>query len=332
MLGSLTLLIAAARAQSIEVHIDPNLAAQAGLSEQEVAAMESSMNEATRGQLKLDAPEAWLVQMAEANAFATKGMGVDYATNPQTFVLGGSIGTAVNGAGFQFVKGGQDLPEAGFAFQASAMAGVNLGALSSKESFLRRFVLYANGMMAGGASGPFEADLNNYGAHLQFKLIKPPSLGVVEWGGLDLTGGWEASNYKLKLSQAIPVDGEQLRWDATGTFDVAAHSESVPLEVSTNLRVFVVSAYLGAGVDLRQAAHAQSSLSLDGPIWLTVSQPETEIGSARASLEAGGDGVEVVPRAFAGAQINVLFVKVYGHLNVGLDDRYSGHLGVRVAI
>lgn len=332
MLGSLTLLIAAARAQSIEVHIDPNLAAQAGLSEQEVAAMESSMNEATRGQLKLDAPEAWLVQMAEANAFATKGMGVDYATNPQTFVLGGSIGTAVNGAGFQFVKGGQDLPEAGFAFQASAMAGVNLGALSSKESFLRRFVLYANGMMAGGASGPFEADLNNYGAHLQFKLIKPPSLGVVEWGGLDLTGGWEASNYKLKLSQAIPVDGEQLRWDATGTFDVAAHSESVPLEVSTNLRVFVVSAYLGAGVDLRQAAHAQSSLSLDGPIWLTVSQPETEIGSVRASLEAGGDGVEVVPRAFAGAQINVLFVKVYGHLNVGLDDRYSGHLGVRVAI
>jgi hypothetical protein len=50
--------------------------------------------------------------------------------------------------------------------------------------------------------------------------------------------------------------------------------------------------------------------------------------------QAGVDSAQVEEsiRSAAGAQINVLWLKVYGHLNVAFDDTYGGHLGVRVAL
>jgi len=333
--GLLGLLAAAAApnraaAQDISVVIDPDLAERAGV---DAAAVEAQIRSATGGTLKMDAPQAFLAQMATANAFATKGMGVDYASNPQRFFAGGSVGTAVNGAGFTFVRGTDTMPTAGFAFQAAGNAGLNLGFLSPDESFLRRLVLSANGMYAVGGSGPFDATLYNAGAHLQLKIIRPSHKGVVEWGGLDLTGGYELSSYRMGLYEDIPVATNGLRWDATGTFDVAALSHTIPVEVSTNLRVLVVSAYVGGAVDIRRSAWATGDASLAGPLSVEVQGSEQPLGAVTATLGTRGDApAEYVPRVFGGAQINVLWLKVYGHLNVAFDDTYGGHLGVRVAL
>lgn len=318
----------AAWAQEITFEFDER-AAQYGV---DTTSVEAQMNDAIGGQLKLDAPQAWLEQMAAANALTTKGMGVDYASNPQRFVVGGSFGSAVNGAGVTFVKGEAALPEGGFAVQAAAMAAVNLGAFAKDESFFRRFVLSVNGMKAGGATGPFHADFYNVGAHLQIKLVRPPHDGVVEWGGIDLTGGYELSSYALTLSQEIPVETDGLAWDATGRFDIAASSQTIPLELSTNLRVFVVTAYAGGGVDLRQTAIAVGDASLMGPISVDVQGTPQQIGTAGVSMGLTGQAIGYVPRAFVGAQINVFFVKIYGQINGTLDEGFGGHLGARVAL
>ena len=212
------------------------------------------------------------------------------------------------------------------------MAGLNLGFLSPDESLLRRLVVSVNGMYVGGKTGPFEADLYNLGGHLQVKLIRPPHKGVVEWGGLDVTTGYELSSYALHLTQALPVDAEGLRWDAVGNFDVVSTSETIPIEVSTNLRVFVVSAYVGLAGDLRRTAYATGDLSLAGPLLFTKNSQEKEIGTVEASLGSRGDALGFASRGFVGAQINILPVKLYGHLNMGAEDTWGGHIGIRAAL
>ncbi len=316
-------------AQQIDVVIDEDLAAQAGLDAEQVR---QEIRSATEGALKFDEPQAYLDDMAAANAFATKGMGVDYASNPQRFFAGASFGSATSGAGLSFLRGEETLPTAGFAFQVAANAGLNLGVLSKDESFLRRIVVSANGIWAQGASGPFDAELYNLGGHVQLKIIRPPHEGIVEWGGLDLTSGYEISSYRLLLSETLPVATEGLRWDATGTFDVSAVSHTIPVEVSTNLRIFVVSAYAGAALDIRRTATATGKASLGGPVTASAQGHELEIGTVDARMGIVGTAAEYAPRLFGGVQVNVLFVKVYGHLNVGFDDTYAGHLGVRAAL
>jgi hypothetical protein len=318
-----------ARAQDIQVEIDPDLARAAGVDPDEV---EQEVRTAMAGKLKLDAPEAYLREMAAANAFATKGMGVDYATNPQRFVAGGSIGTAVNGAGFTFVHGPDALSTAGYSFQASGMAALNLGFLSKDDSFLRRFVVSVNGMWAKGKSGPFTAELYNVGGHVQVKLIRPPHTGVVEWGGLDVTGGYELASYALELTEALPVETGGLRWDATGNFDISTVSHTIPVEVSTNLRVAVVTVFGGVALDVRGDSLAHSEISIAGPLVASGNGQEQQIGTVRASVAADGTTSSLAPRAFGGVQINILPVKIYGQLNVGLEDTWGGHLGVRVAL
>lgn len=320
----------AAHAQEIIVSIDEELAAQYGV---DSAAVEKEIRDASSEALKMDEPQIFVDEMASANAFATKGMGVDYATNPQRFFVGGAVGTATSGGGFTFIHGEGDLPAHGFAFQAAANAGLNLGVLSKDESFLRRIVVSANGMWAKGASGPFDAELYNLGGHLQIKLVRPPHKGVVEWGGLDVTAGYEVSAYRLLLSSKIPVATTDLTWDAEGTMDIRAVNRTIPVELSTNLRVVIFTVYAGGALDIRHATTAYGSASLGGPLSASYNGKAQEIGTVTAKMDVhGNDEAQYVPRAFGGVQINILMVKVYGHLNVGFDDTWAGHLGLRVAL
>lgn len=323
------LVSAPAFGQQIDVVLNEDLARQAGLDPEQVR---QDIRGATEGALKLDTPQAFLDQMAAANAFATKGMGVDYASNPQRFFAGGALGTAVNGQGLTFVRGKDTLPTGGFAFQAAVNAGLNLGILAKDESFWRRVVVSANGIWASGASGPFDAELYNVGAHLQVKLVRPPHEGLVEWGGLDVGSGYEISSYRLLLRETLPIEGGGVRWDANGSMDVRAESHTIPVEVSTNLRVFVFSVYAGGALDIRRSATADGALALGGPVIAEAQGRTMEIGTVDASMALQGTTAEYVPRVFGGVQINVLYVKVYGHLNVGFDDSYAGHLGARFAL
>lgn len=147
-----------------------------------------------------------------------------------------------------------------------------------------------------------------------------------------MTSGYEWSRYRLSLSQELPVEVEEMTWKATGTLAVETDSVSVPIELSTNVRVFVLSLFGGAAADLSLDSTTESEISVRGPVEIQVQGQNGTLGSASVDLgeRVGIEGVS--GRVFGGAQVNLLMVKVYGHVNVGLDGGFGGHLGARVAM
>lgn len=319
---------AEAQAQEFTFDLDEEALEGTGYEVQEV---ERLLNGAFGEELKVVDQTVFLEQMSEASVMAVKGMGADYASNPQRFVAGFSLGTAVSGAGFTFGRGGGELPEGGFAFQMSGMAGLNLGVAAKEESFWRRFMIYGSGLVAQTNPEPFEASTYHVATHATFKLVRPKPGGVVEWGGLDITSGLELTSSSMSLSQTLPVTAEGFTWDATGSYTVDTQAMSVPLELSTNLRVFIASAFAGVAVDTTRDAEARGTIDLSGPLRYTAGA-ERDVGTVGLALSDTGLGRDLTYRGFAGVQLNATIMKIYGQLNVSTHGATGGHLGVRVAL
>ncbi len=327
---------AAAWAQTtVTFDIDVQAAEDLGL---DPSTLESEMSALVADQLNLGDPRAFVEGMAQANAMASKGIGVDYATNIDAFVVGLSLGSAVaDRAGFG--RGDDLLPEGGFAFQASGMAGINLGLLVPGEEAgpLDRIRVYVSGMGFAPPGGrQFQGSMFNLAGHVQLKVIGPVDAKLVEWGGLDLTTGYEHTSYTLGLgSPELPfaqdIGPAEVTWTATGTYDVSASAQSIPIEVSTNLRLAVIGAYLGGAYDLNLSQQASSDATLTGPIDAEAQGQTEGLGSITVNNAATATTAEYVPRLFAGVQVNMSVIKVYSHLNVGFNDTFGGHLGVRIA-
>lgn len=325
--AALALAPGVAAAQEFQIQINEAAANAAGI---DPAAAEAQLNSAADTTLKVGEQLAFMDQMARATALSTRGMGVDYASNPEKFVFGFSFGSAVSGAGAQFSRGGIDLPEGGFAGSLSAMAGVNLGMSADEDAFARRVRLYANGFFARPEYEPFAGTVVNYGGHLQFQVLRPRDGEVVEWGGLALTSGYQQTIFRMDLQDDIPIDTGDIRWDADGTYAIDASAQTVPIEVSTNLRLLVATAFVGMGADINLDNVATSELELSGDI--KASANDATIGTAALTMSESGVGDFLVPRAFFGLQADIFFVKAYGQLNVGFNDSFGGHLGMRVAL
>jgi hypothetical protein len=323
---------------SAQVRIDVELnqtAQDAGLTDADVA---DPVNEIIASELKLDGLTGFLDSMAKAQAMSNKGMGADYASNIKKFEVGGSVSSALNGAGFSFKKGRETLPQGGFAAHVTLMGGINLGLLASKKNaFSKRFRLYGNGLympLPGGDA--FGGTMYNVGAHLQVKIIRGADAKITEWGGIDITSGFEYAGYQLNLKRDLPLDapieGGEVTWTASGDYGLSATATSIPIEVSTNVRVAIMTGYLGGAVDIYTGESALKA-NLSGPIKGTVKPTlkNERLGDATLALDAAGVPDAYVPRVFAGGQLAIGPLKGYGHLNVGFNQTYGGHLGGRLA-
>jgi hypothetical protein len=150
---------------------------------------------------------------------------------------------------------------------------------------------------------------------------------------LDLTSGYEQSHYHMALSQTLPLSASDLHWKASGSFDVDTSSATVPVELSTNLRVLVATLYGGVGLDIRGQSKATTDAELGGPLTVSFENTEQNLGTVTASLRSTGYAEAYAPRLFGGVQLNILMVKVYGHVNWGVaENSFGGHLGVRVSL
>jgi len=323
---------------SAQVRIDVELnqtALDAGLTEADV---EDPVNDIIASELKLDGVTGFLDSMAKAQAMANKGMGADYASNIKKFEVGGSVSSALNGAGFSFKKGQETLPQGGFAAHVTLMGGINLGLMASKKkAFGKRFRLYGNGLympLPGGEA--FGGTMYNMGAHLQVKIVNGADAKVTEWGGIDITTGFEYAGYQLNLKRDLPLDapieGGEVTWTASGDYGLAATATSIPIEVSTNVRVAIMTGYLGGALDIYTGS-SDLQADLRGPIKGTVKPAlkNERLGDATLAFDAAGAPDAYVPRIFAGGQLAIGPLKGYGHLNVGFNQTYGGHLGGRLA-
>ena len=338
-LAGLALGANAAQAQTIEFTLNPDVTGGYGLLDE--AALEQAVNDNVGDLLKVADQDAFTSSMAEAASMSVKGLGVDYASNIQKFVVGGAISSGVHAAGLSFKKGTDVLPSGGFAGQLSLMAGVNLGLGGKEKGFFDRFRLYGNGLALRFPSGrEFGGNMANVGAHLQVKIIGGIDAKVTEWGGIDVTSGFDYTTYTLALRSELPlpapVEGGDLTWNATGSYDLTTTATSIPIEVSTNVRVAILTAYLGGAYDLNMAS-TSSQASLAGPVNATiesdaVSINDENIGEASLSLAGSGVADPQAMRVFLGIQGSVLMIKGFAHLNVGFNGAIGGQLGVRVAM
>jgi hypothetical protein len=320
-------------AQSVNFDLDDQRANEAGV---DPSAVEQGLDGAIVDRLGLSDPTALLERYANADAMALKGMGVDYASNPKRFSIGGVLGSSVSGVPLAFGRGTEDLPEGGYAFMASLYAGLNLGMFAPGKGPLDHVYVYVNGLaFTPPASRAFRGSMYNVGGHVQVKLLGPADIKIAEWGGIDLTTGYERSLYRLELSQQLPltqtVDSSSVTWTATGSYAIEAGAGTVPLEVSTNLRLLVATVYVGGALDVG-AGRATSAASLSGPVSASVAGETEDIGDIGVSLDGEGLADSVAGRTFVGVQANVLMLKLFGHLNLGTNQTYGGFVGVRLAM
>jgi hypothetical protein len=310
-----------AAAQDVQIVVtDPN--ADAG-------ALRAALEPLVADNFRLEDQTEFLEQMAMATALSARGMGVDYASSPQRFVLGGSLGPALKGKGSSLGYGDGLLPQGGFAFQGSLMAGLNLGAFADKKHPLRRFVLYGHGMGAGGGREPFTAAAVNGGVHLQSQLLRVRDMGKAGWGGLALTTGFEHTSYLLTLERQAPIETELATWIADGEYQVRAITNSIPVELSTNMRVSFLSVFGGGGVDFLLTGDADSIIDLRGDIR---DDSGRVVGTAVVTATDSTDITGVTPRVFGGLQLNIFMVKLYGQVNVAIPEGIGVHGGLRVAM
>jgi len=202
-------------------------------------------------------PGALLGAFARAAAVSTKGIGVDYATNPDKFVVGVAMGAAVSHETLTFGRGDTEVPAGGYAFMTSIYGGLNLGMFDLEDhNFLDRLIVYVGGLgLRTPSDRALRARTRSLAAHVQVEAVEPMKAwgSVAEWGGITATTGIENGSYGLDLEGTIPVgyDTPQFgaTWNADGTFTIESAVTTVPIEVSSNFRFAILTVYGGAGFD-----------------------------------------------------------------------------------
>lgn len=172
------------------------------------------------------------------------------------------------------------------------------------------------------------------GAHVQLQVVQPIQAGIAEWGGLAVTTGYERTRYELELARPLPigsdVKGGRVTWNAGGTYTLGSTVDAVPVELSTNARLTFLTLFLGGGADFN-AGRSRATATLAGPVTASVDGEEVLLGNATVTGNARGLADDLVPRAFAGVQIEVLAFKLYGQVNLAGNRAFGGHTGVRLA-
>ena len=286
----------------------------------------------------------YLEGMANASVMSTKGSGVDYASDISILgftynILG--IGIASGDSTFFDVISG-DINEtdlAGIGLQMSFTLGVNLRLLPIDNFLgfdLNKTKLYLQGFSADiPDTTSFKGDFNVYGIHLQYKWIEPASIGLVKWGGVDISTGIEYQQLHLEL--IVPFTNETEAgggYTASFTGDVNVGADvstySIPFEISTYARVlYSLKPYMGLAGDLNFGS-AESIVTSDQ----TISFSGTTSGTVAGSINLGES---VAPtfftmRWFAGVQADIWLFKMFAQFQQSLTiDTWSTNLGVRFA-
>jgi hypothetical protein len=326
-------LSAASFAQTITFDVDEDRVQALGLDPQ---GLSRGLTGTAEVDLNLVDPDGYLARFARAAAVASKGMGVDYATQPKLFTVGAAVGSAVSGISPAYSRDEDELPESGFAAMASIHAGLNLGSFDKREQLLDRFRIYVSGL---GFRAPndfvFQAKMFNLGLHLQIDAMKPIDLGLARWGGIQFTGGYERSVYELVLSHDLPLstrlEGAEATWSARGVYTIKTHADSLPLEISSAFQFAPLTVFGGLGVDFDFAA-STASVSLSGPVTVDIDSSDEPLGTGTVALDGEGDSNGGQFRGFFGTQINIWAFKIYGQMNIGTDKTYGLFAGTRIAL
>lgn len=304
------------------------LAQRLGVTSAELAArMQTSINEAY-GATNVD---GFIRSFADATAFSMRGLGVDYASDPNSLILGVGVNFAV--AASEQVNA-SERPTSGLAANIGFMAGLNLASQGAP-----RWTVFGNGFYRNASTSDLRGGILSAGLHVQYRLVDPQveqgaATKALRWTGIDLTGGLELTRWSLGIDDQIVTGfgvmgtsgSANLFVDSTGTFDLTSTTVSVPFEVTTGLRIaLLVSLYVGAAVDLN-LGNGKLDTNLAGVL---LTSDMRNVGTA--TITGGGEesASPLAARVLAGVQLNLWKLKIYAQVNGSATPAASVGFGIR---
>lgn len=259
---------------------------------------------------------------AKATAIASKGLTSDYADKFEI----ASLNIAPVSVG---LRGDLSNPEAaeGVALQAGMTLGLNMGILPVEKLGpieMKKLDLFATFVGIDREQDvddlTFDAEVNYFGLMARYHLVEESDIlpgYLVQWGGVYIHTGLYMSKMKMSVTQDLDDIKEtvapfevELR-NTTASFDIDSNVTSIPIEISTSIRLlYVLTFYTGAGVDFN-SGDAEIDVAAQGDGYIV--SPETDVLDISANLSGDGDVQSLTYRAFAGVQFNIPFVRVYVH-------------------
>jgi hypothetical protein len=291
-------------------------------------------------------PASFLRKLGDSQSFTGKGLGVDYASEATYFEVGGSVNFAMGIDRTYQPNDMQGFPIQGVGLNATAMAGLSLDFLGVP------LMIFGNYMKIPSLSyGAMSGSLDNWGAHAQLRLFGPDrkttvTKVLVRWGGIAITTGIDSSHMALGLKKnvksTIPFETNpqttlavSAAADGNATFKVGMTTRSIPLEVTTSLRLLtLLTVYGGLGfdwqlggsntLDVDVAAAMSGNSSVTGPV---------NLGTASVKASVSADPSPAKIRGILGAQVNLWLLRIFTQVNVTNSNPMMASLaaGLRVA-
>lgn len=331
---------------------DPTNAALKSLIDTEIAKVQTEVNEG----LPSAPPDRLMEGMANSSVMAGKGIGTDYASNMDVFLIGAGIGV---GADLEKDPDtDSDISGAGVA--PGVIIGMNLGWMDTAR-FLgmdtNRLNVYANFM---GYSTEYkledeptkkssiELGMTSLGLHFRYDWIKGNGNKLLGWGGVKFNFGYEYNKTNLTFNSTIneTVDatsgGSTINGTITGNpkATIESSTHSIPIAFSTDIQLlYFVSVYTGLGADLNFGS-AKGSGSLNAPesdIVCTSGAECTAAGNPTikvqptANIDGSGSVTPLLFRGFAGVQFNLPFIRIFAQVDKAFGNELIGATaGVRL--
>lgn len=316
----------------------------------QVAQLESDIND----ELPNDTPARMMEGMANSSVLAGKGIGSDYASYMNVYLIGAGLGVAAD-----FEKPSDvESNFSGVGLAPGFVVGANLGKMGmGKFAGLdaNRVNTYFNFMKLGitrdledngGVNSTGKLDSLTLGLHFRYDWIPGNDNSTLRWGGVKLHWGYEFNQtdvvYQQDIDKVINVSDNvaDLNGRITGRpkYSVETQTHSIPLEISTDVRMFqFLSLYGGLGTDISYGK-AKGKGVLDGnvsPLICTDSGAFCGGGSiiqlqVQANLDAEGKVNPILLRGFTGLQLNLPYFRIFAQVDKALGtDLVGGTVGLR---
>jgi hypothetical protein len=219
---------------------------------------------------------SFLRDFQTAQNFSSKGLGVDYASEATLVEAGATFSFASNiDKAYKASGSSTDPPFEGVGTNVSLMAGVGGGLFGFDP-----LMIFGNWFKHGISLGQFDGNYHNWGLHAQIRLFGPSRKTsavkmLVRWGGIAITSGADYSHITLGartslhstfnlpavgIPQGAPVT---IRNTGIMTFTVEQTTWSIPLEVTTSLRLLsLLTVYGGIGLDFQLGGGSDMMLDM----------------------------------------------------------------------
>lgn len=264
---------------------------------------------------------------ANTAAFAQRGLGADYDVDAGDVL----IGAAVAGVHGDVAIGTTNKLLGGSIINLSILAGVNLGRWNHP-----RWTAFASGFYETTTVHGLEGHLLTLGGHVQYQLVAPTRPGHARWTGVAATTGVEYARWTVGMASSLeshftaqgPVEHATIHMSSTGTLDVLTSTLSVPIEITTGVRlVDVISFYAGGGVAF---ATGDSTVTAELDSVLSINRDHLPVGNAVITGSGDSSPSTASAHALAGFAIHTRHARVF--LQGALaPSEVSVSLGLRIA-